>query len=441
MRRLVALLATLLALSAALPAGAAPAPDATTAAGPQLARLDRSTWKRIEARQRTDLGPQGGALVTPAATPVPPGYIGIVSSVGYTDGNSILIIGDLFNNLTTRRADVELTAYLYDVADNLVGILYGPPFLDELAYGSQSPVVLAGDASAEVDYYDLALTAGTAVPAAPVAGLTITRTTTPIVGDTQTFNGTVFNHHPTYGIEITVAVMTFNVNGDVIDATWSDPGCPVSPNTECAFSLPLFYDPGDAPVRAVLVAQGHPQFAPTTYATSWNNYFDDIGTISFRNDILWLAEHGITKGCGAGKYCPAANVRRDEMASFLARAMGLTDPAPDVFVDDEGNSHEPNINRIADAGVTSGCNPALHYYCPAANVRRDEMASFLSRALGLTGTPANAFTDDNGNTHELNINRVAAAGITSGCGPTTYCPTAFVTRAQMAAFLRRAFEE
>jgi hypothetical protein len=33
---------------------------------------------------------------------------------------------------------------------------------------------------------------------------------------------------------------------------------------------------------------------------------------------------------------------------------------------------------------------------------------------------------------------MAAAGLTGGCGTRMYCPTASVTREQMAAFLRRA---
>ena len=124
--------------------------------------------------------------------------------------------------------------------------------------------------------------------------------------------------------------------------------------------------------------------------------------------------------------------------SFLARALELTGPAPNAFTDDNGNTHEANINRLAASGITSGCGPNL--YCPGASVRRDQMASFLARALELTGPAPNAFTDDNGNTHEANINRLKAAGVTDGCGGTKYCPTANVTRGQMAAFLRRAFE-
>ena len=42
-------------------------------------------------------------------------------------------------------------------------------------------------------------------------------------------------------------------------------------------------------------------------------------------------------------------------------------------------------------------------------------------------------------TYEHAINRLAAAGIVSGCAEGRYCPSGSVTREQMAAFLYRAF--
>ena len=53
----------------------------------------------------------------------------------------------------------------------------------------------------------------------------------------------------------------------------------------------------------------------------------------------------------------------------------------DWFPDDNGNVHESNINKIADDGVTLGCGGG--FYCPSANVSRDQMASFIGRALKL----------------------------------------------------------
>ena len=66
------------------------------------------------------------------------------------------------------------------------------------------------------------------------------------------------------------------------------------------------------------------------------------------------------------------------------------------------------------------------------------MAAFLSRALQLPAADQDYFNDDNNSTFQDYINRLRQAGITTGCGPTTFCPIEPVTRGQMAAFLYRA---
>ena len=165
--------------------------------------------------------------------------------------------------------------------------------------------------------------------------------------------------------------------------------------------------------------------------------FTDIAGTMFEKDIAWVYQEGITSGCSATLYCPLAPVTRGQMAAFLSRALNLPNTATDYFTDDNGTMFENNINRVAAAGITSGCTATT--YCPNANVTRGQMAAFLARALHLPNTATDYFTDDNGSIYENNINRVAAAGITSGCTPTTYCPNLDVTRGQMAAFLHRAF--
>ncbi|MGH2357895.1 MAG: S-layer homology domain-containing protein, partial [Candidatus Limnocylindria bacterium] len=77
-------------------------------------------------------------------------------------------------------------------------------------------------------------------------------------------------------------------------------------------------------------------------------------------------------------------------------------------------------------------------FCPAAVVTREQMASFLVRALHLPATGTDYFTDDAGSVHEPDINSLAASAITGGCGGGRFCPNDAVTRGQMAAFLRRA---
>ena len=66
------------------------------------------------------------------------------------------------------------------------------------------------------------------------------------------------------------------------------------------------------------------------------------------------------------------------------------------------------------------------------------MAAFLVRSFELRWTSRDYFTDDETSIFEGDINRLAASGITAGCGGTRFCPNGLVTREQMAAFLWRA---
>jgi hypothetical protein len=144
-------------------------------------------------------------------------------------------------------------------------------------------------------------------------------------------------------------------------------------------------------------------------------------------------------GCGNGKYCPTAAVTREQMAIFLVRAFDHPSTTADYFTDDEGRSGESSINALREAGITSGCgSPTL--FCPTRRVTRAEMAIFLDKELKPPATSTDFFDDDDGKLGESSINRLAAAGITGGCGTRKYCPTASVTRGQMAAFLKRALE-
>jgi hypothetical protein len=164
--------------------------------------------------------------------------------------------------------------------------------------------------------------------------------------------------------------------------------------------------------------------------------FSDVAGHKFEADIEWLRLQEITSGCGGGRFCPDGLVTRAQMASFLDRALDLPATSADPFTDDEGSTHEAAINRVAAAGITFGCDTDL--FCPNGRVTRAQMASFLARAFDLDASSIDWFADDDRSSHQGNINRIAWAGITVGCGASIYCPNGMVTRGQMAAFLHRA---
>ncbi|HEY8170661.1 MAG TPA: PQQ-dependent sugar dehydrogenase [Candidatus Limnocylindria bacterium] len=179
-----------------------------------------------------------------------------------------------------------------------------------------------------------------------------------------------------------------------------------------------------------------------TYTATFDAGYDDVPPgAKFRADIAWMTREGITSGCSDAPplYCPNGLVTRGQMATFLTRALHLPATSTDYFTDDETSIHESSINRLRAAGITVGCTATA--FCPSGIVTRGQMATFLTRGLGLPTTSTDYFTDDEANRHEPNINRLRAAAITFGCGPSTYCPDGSVTRGQMAAFLHRALED
>jgi DNA-binding beta-propeller fold protein YncE len=175
-------------------------------------------------------------------------------------------------------------------------------------------------------------------------------------------------------------------------------------------------------------------------------FLDDDGSI-FEEDIEWLAARGITKGCNPpinNLFCPKDGVTRGQMAAFLVRAIQPSAPGSDSFRDDDSSVFEGDIDDLAAAGITRGCNPpANDRFCPDEHVTRGQMAAFLVRALDLDSPQGDPFTDDDESVFERDIESLAAAGITRGCNPPVndrFCPDDMVTREQMAAFLRRALE-
>lgn len=175
-------------------------------------------------------------------------------------------------------------------------------------------------------------------------------------------------------------------------------------------------------------------------------FLDDDST-KFEADLEWLAARGYLRGCNPpanDRACPNDSVTRGQVAALLNRSLRLAATTVDHFTDDDNTVYAGDIDRLAAAGISRGCNPpANDRFCPSGTVTRGQAAAFLARALDLPPTGTDHFTDDDNSVFEDDIDRLANARITFGCNPPAndrFCPDAPLTRAQMAALLRRALD-
>ncbi|MFP3916152.1 MAG: S-layer homology domain-containing protein, partial [Actinomycetota bacterium] len=150
------------------------------------------------------------------------------------------------------------------------------------------------------------------------------------------------------------------------------------------------------------------------------SFIDDDGSVH-ESDINGLAAADITRGCDPPdntRFCPTQSVTRAQMASFVVRALELPASSDGPFRDVGGTVHASDIDALAAAGITRGCNPPDNdLYCPTQPVTRAQMASFLVRALSLPTAEESAFVDTADSVHRADIDALAAAGITRGCNP------------------------
>jgi hypothetical protein len=188
-----------------------------------------------------------------------------------------------------------------------------------------------------------------------------------------------------------------------------------------------------------------------------NGFFADFLDVPpsnpFHNDIEKVLRDGVSAGCGAGKFCPSAQVTRAQMAVLLLKGehgsaylpptcspLGIFGdvPCPAGFAVDW-------IEQLYHEGITGGCSSSPLLYCPGESVTRAQMAVFLLRAEhGSSYTPplcSGIFGDVScpGGFAVDWIEKLYLEGITAGCGGGNYCPNAASPRGQMATFLVRTF--
>ena len=166
-------------------------------------------------------------------------------------------------------------------------------------------------------------------------------------------------------------------------------------------------------------------------------------------EIMRIAEYGVTTGFPDGTFRPYASIARCDMAAFLYRLADspdyeVTDADIAAFADvDVDTPHYKEICWLVSMGISTGFPDGT--FRPYASVTRCDMAAFLQRLGERLGTPSYVypmgFADvDNNTPHADAIEWLSKADIAHGfLDGARYCfrPYENVTRCDMAAFLYR----
>lgn len=172
---------------------------------------------------------------------------------------------------------------------------------------------------------------------------------------------------------------------------------------------------------------------------------DNVHEAAIDCAVSWGIAQGTGSGTYSPAVSVSRGQMASFMARLVDKSAGsLPTGAADAFTDDAGNPHEANINALAAAAVVAGTRKGI--YSPLAAVNRGQMASFLVRTYEHRTSrtlPAgsDAFADDDGTVHEANINKAVAAGFARGLADGRYGDHAAVRRDQMASFLTRMLEQ
>jgi len=270
---------------------------------------------------------------------------------------------------------------------------------------------------------------------------TVTVPVPTVVGATPTISGTV-----AIGNTLTAKPGTWSPSGVKLSYQWLRNGVAISGATGSTHVVVAADVGAMLTVKVTGTLTGYATVSLTSAAVSGsaNCGFSDVSvTSSYAGYICWMKTSGVTTGTTPTTFSPAANVTRGQMAAFMYRLAGspkFTPPTKPSFSDVPASSEfYKQIEWLKHTGITTGTTPTT--FSPSANVTRGQMAAFMYRLAGSpTFTPPKtaSFGDvPTSNEFYKQIEWLKHKDITTGTTATTYSPSANVTRQQMAAFMYR----
>ena len=172
------------------------------------------------------------------------------------------------------------------------------------------------------------------------------------------------------------------------------------------------------------------------------NCFLDVGSDDFFYDaVLWAYQNDITAGTSKTKFSPAKTCTREQVVTFLWRAMGCQEPTGtnNPFKDVPADAYYTKaVLWAVENGITNGKSKTK--FGVGDPCTREQVVTFLWRAEGEPEHEPveNPFTDVSETAYSYDaILWAVEKGITKGTSKTKFSPAKTCTRGEVVTFLYR----
>ena len=173
-------------------------------------------------------------------------------------------------------------------------------------------------------------------------------------------------------------------------------------------------------------------------------FFRDVPANAYYYDaVRWAKQNGITGGIGDNLFGSTLPCTRAQIVTFLWRAAGSPEPKSEAnFADVPASAYYAKaVAWAVEAGITNGIGD--NKFDPDAPCTRAQCVAFLYRAAGSPKVSDTADFEDVAETayYAKAVAWAQKQDITAGVSQSRFAPEHDCTRAQIVAFLYRAFAE
>ena len=199
-------------------------------------------------------------------------------------------------------------------------------------------------------------------------------------------------------------------------------------------------------VRLQVTSEDGDKTNPYTVTVTVAEAFSDVNSGDwYYNNVMQAAANGIVSGYPDGTFKPGNSVTRRDFAIMLTQMLGVSNDGTAVspFIDvDDDDYGVVSIAYCKAHNIISGYDDGT--FKPDATITRQEAASMIANAMGVSKVSDEKYPDDStiASWAKNAVYRAKAAGLMKGdAGTGNFRPTATITRAEAASIMVNALNQ